>query len=111
MKILLDENLPRKLKSDLAVHDAKTVRDMRWLGKRNGELMKLMNEAGFDVFITTDKSLRHQQPIDKYPVRIVLLLATSNKYVSLQPMIPDVLRYLKLGKFETVRAFQAAGLS
>lgn len=43
MKILLDENLPRKLKTDLGSEfDVKTVRDMGWLGKRNGELLGLM---------------------------------------------------------------------
>ena len=34
MKILLDENLPRKLKTDFGTEfEVKTVRDMDWLGK------------------------------------------------------------------------------
>jgi hypothetical protein len=41
MKLLLDENLPRKLKKDLAGHEAFTVRDMLWDGKENGELLAL----------------------------------------------------------------------
>ena len=42
MKILLDENLPRKFKIDLGgEHEIKTVRDMNWLGKKNGELLEL----------------------------------------------------------------------
>ncbi len=35
MKILLDENLPRKLKADFgAAYEVNTVRDMGWLGKK-----------------------------------------------------------------------------
>jgi len=34
MKILLDENLPRKLKTDFGPgFEVKNVRDMQWLGK------------------------------------------------------------------------------
>ena len=43
MKILLDENLPRQLKADFGPdYDAKSVRDMGWLGKKNGELLGLI---------------------------------------------------------------------
>ena len=43
MKILLDESLPRKLRNDFGnEHDVWTVRDKGWLGKKNGELLKLM---------------------------------------------------------------------
>jgi len=56
MKILLDENIPAKLKLDFDdEYEAKTVRDMRWLGKKNGELLGLAAFNGFDVFITLDK--------------------------------------------------------
>lgn len=37
MRILLDENLPRQLKADFGPdYDVKTVMDMGWLGKKNG---------------------------------------------------------------------------
>lgn len=41
MKLLLDENLPKKLKLDFEIHDVFTVRDMSWQGIKNGELLKL----------------------------------------------------------------------
>lgn len=42
MKILLDENLPKQLKTDFGPdYDVKTVRDIGWLGKKNGELLGL----------------------------------------------------------------------
>ena len=57
MKILLDENLPKQLKTDFGPdYDVKTVRDMNWLGKKNGELLGLIVFNGFDFFVTSTKT-------------------------------------------------------
>ena len=62
MKILLDESLPGKLRNDFdQTHHVWTVRDMGWLGKRNGELLKLMTENSFELFVTVDHNLPYQQ--------------------------------------------------
>ncbi len=51
MKILLDENLPKLLKADFGpAYEVNTVRDMGWLGKKNGELLGLIVFHGFDFF-------------------------------------------------------------
>ncbi len=55
MKILLDENLPRKLKDLIPEHDVHTVVEMKWAGTKNGELLTLLYTNGFDVLITADK--------------------------------------------------------
>jgi len=60
MKILIDECLPRKLKSELSEHDCSTVPEMGWAGKKNGELLRLMSGT-VNVFITVDQNLKHQQ--------------------------------------------------
>lgn len=58
MKILLDESLPRKLKNDFGAEDeVYTVKDKQWLGKRNGELLKLMIDEAFELFVTVDRNL------------------------------------------------------
>lgn len=57
MKILIDENLPKKLKADFKEHDIFTVRDKGWNSKKNGELLALMIENGFDVLMTFDQNL------------------------------------------------------
>lgn len=60
MKILLDENLPKQLKADFEPgYDVKTVRDMGWLGKKNGEFLGLIVFNNFDFFVTISKNLRH----------------------------------------------------
>lgn len=65
MKILLDESLPRKLRNDFGLeHEVWTVRDKKWLGKKNGELLRLIIDDGFDVFVTVDRNLPYQQNLD-----------------------------------------------
>ncbi|MDQ6764433.1 MAG: hypothetical protein M3015_17670 [Bacteroidota bacterium] len=45
--------MPRKLRNDFGgEHEVLTVRDMGWLGKKNGELLRLMTENNFNLFIT-----------------------------------------------------------
>lgn len=63
MKILLDENMPVKLKYRFteAGLNATTVRDMQWLGKENGDLLQLMLREGFTTFVTIDNNLFFQQ--------------------------------------------------
>lgn len=39
---------------------------MRWNGKKNGELLRLMMSNGFHVLITMDKSIEHQQKLDRF---------------------------------------------
>lgn len=58
MKILLDENMPTKVKYDFGeYHEVMTVRDMGWLGKKNGELLGLAAFNGFDIFSKFDFKL------------------------------------------------------
>ena len=91
MKILLDENLPRQLKADFGSdYDVKTVRDMGWLGKKNGELLGLIVLNGFDFFVTIDKNLRYQQNLDRIELKVFLLLAVNNRRETLQALIEKI---------------------
>jgi predicted nuclease of predicted toxin-antitoxin system len=91
MKILLDENMPTKVKYDFGErHQVSTVRDMGWLGKKNGELLGLAAFNGFDIFVTLDKSLKNQQNLNKVVLKFILLLANDNKHQTLQPFIDKV---------------------
>jgi hypothetical protein len=48
VKILIDENLPLKLKASfITEHEVYSVREMQWTGKKNGELLGLMTLEGF----------------------------------------------------------------
>ncbi len=66
-----------------------------WLGKKNGELLKLITDNGFTHFITVDKNLRYQQNFDKVTITIFLLLAVNNRRPTLQLLIEKVKEKLK----------------
>jgi hypothetical protein len=61
MRILLDECVPRPLKGELVDYEIRTVVEMGWSGKNNGELLQLMAQEGFTILLTTDQNLRYQQ--------------------------------------------------
>jgi predicted nuclease of predicted toxin-antitoxin system len=67
VRILLDQSLPRPLARLLPEHDVRTVRAMGGAGKRNGELLQLA-AADFDVLLTADQNLGHQQNLDALPL-------------------------------------------
>ena len=91
MKILLDENLPTKVKYDFGEgYDVKTVKEMGWLGKKNGELLGLAAFNGFDIFITLDKNLQNQQNLNKVDLKFIILQAKDNKHQTLQPYVDKV---------------------
>ncbi len=88
MKLLLDENLPKRLKKDLSPHITFTVSDMGWNGKKNGELLQLLLLNKFDVLITFDKNIQHQQNFHKYSVPVLVLNASDNTYLTLKNLAP-----------------------
>lgn len=63
MRILLDENLDWRLGRDLPGHEVESVPLLGWAGIQNGELLRKAREAGFEVVITMDGNMVHQQNI------------------------------------------------
>ena len=94
MRVLLDECLPRQLKRDLVGHDSRTAPDMGWASRENGELLRLA-VGQFDVFLTVDRNLSYQQDVGQLDIRVVVLVARSNRLADLQPLMPQVLETLK----------------
>ena len=94
MKVLLDENLPKRLKNELGQFEVATVREKGWQGKENGDLIQAMIQDGCQVLLTFDKNLRHQQNFSKYLVTVLLLKARDNQFATLRPLLPKVLATL-----------------
>jgi rRNA-processing protein FCF1 len=90
MQILLDECVPRPLKRELADYEICIVIEMGWAGKKNGQLLRLMNQEGFAVLLTTDQNLRYEQNLEQAGVTVIVLVARSNRLPDLVPLIPDV---------------------
>ncbi len=90
-RVLLDENLPRQLKRALPELVVHTVPEMGWAGVKNGELLRLA-AAEFDVFLTADRNLPHQQTLDVLNLGVILLVARSTKLEDLRPLAPIILQ-------------------
>ena len=93
MRVLLDECLPRRLKRDLVGHEARTAPEMGWAGKSNGELLALAVEH-FDVFLTSDRNLSHQQDLSLFDIAVVVLVASTNRLEDLRPLKREILDVL-----------------
>jgi len=91
VRALLDENMPKALVPLLAPEvEARTVQQEGWRGRRNGDLLSAAAATGFDVFITTDRGIPHQQNVISYGIGIVLFEAWSNRAEDLAPLVPRV---------------------
>jgi hypothetical protein len=89
MRILLDECVPRRLRRELPGHDIRTVPEMGWSGKKNGELLALMVAQGFEVLMTVDQNVRHQQNLQAFDVAVIVLVGASNRLADLVPLMPS----------------------
>ena len=93
MRILLDESLPRDLRDQLSGHSVTTVSEAGWAGLKNGELLTRAR-GGFDVLLTADQNIEHQQNLSALPVSVVVLIAPTNKLEDLKPLVPKLLARL-----------------
>lgn len=89
MRVLLDECMPKKLRHELPGCDVKTVTQMGWSGTKNGALLKLASE-NFEVFLTVDQNLLHQQNTIRLGVAVIVLVAASNDIEVLRPLMKSV---------------------
>ena len=97
MKILIDEQLPTKLKHLFSGigHEVFTVRDMKWLGTKNGCLLSLMSENKFNLLLTNDKNLYYQQKISTLKVCILNINARTNRYDDIFALLELIKNKLK----------------
>ena len=94
MRILLDENLDWRLRRDLPGHEVESVPLIGWAGIQNGKLLQKAAEAGFEVLLTMDGGMSHQQNLALHRIAIVALKAPSNRLAHTRPLIPKVLALL-----------------
>lgn len=94
MKVLLDECLPKKLKFKIDAEFVQTVPEAGWAGLQNGELLRLA-ESGFDVLVTNDQNMEHQQTISRFEIAFIVLVAPTNDIVDLLPLMPRVNETIK----------------
>jgi predicted nuclease of predicted toxin-antitoxin system len=61
MRVLFDHGTPAPLQAFLTGHTVRAAKAQGWDTFKNGDLLAAAETAGFDVLVTTDKNMRHQQ--------------------------------------------------
>lgn len=97
MLLLLDENLPKRLKLDFPEHEIFTIRDKKWNGIKNGQLLKLLVENNFDALLTFDKNLQFQQNFFRFTITVFVLTAKINSYNELTKLSSLIKKHLDAG--------------
>lgn len=93
-RVLLDECVPGKLKRELPGFDVRTVREHGWASKLDREMLRAA-EREFDVLVTVDRNLIHQQKLAGLRLAIIILISYSNNIRALRPLVPELLEVLE----------------
>jgi len=102
VRILFDQGTPAPLRDYLPGHSVETAYEKGWSALRNGELLARA-EAEFDLLITTDRSLRHQQNLAARKLAIVVLPTTS--WPRLRAVATQIAEFVNTVKPGEIREF------
>jgi len=96
MTLLFDAQLPYSLSRFLpAEWRAETAQWRGWARCRNGELLQLATEHGFDPLLTLDRNMQYQ--IARSPVPVVVLVARGRGTRAIRRIMPEAVAHLKSG--------------
>lgn len=104
MRVLLDECVPKRLRTGLTGHAVRTVAEMGWSGIKNGQLLQRA-AAEFDCFLTVDRNLQFQQRIDALPLAVLVIQAVDNRLETLRPLMvaaQEALASIGPGEFKVI---------
>jgi hypothetical protein len=102
-RILFDQNAPRGLRAVLAGHDVRTALQMGWHQLENGALIDAAEGAGFDILVTADRNIRHQQNLSGRLLALVVL--ESNHWPTIKPQgvrVRDAVEQARPGSYTIV---------
>lgn len=94
MKILLDECLPLDFRHDFHGHEAHSAEWAGFKGKGNGDLLRAAELAGYEVFVTVDRGVPHQQNVASGKISIIVIQTDTNRLEDLRPMASQIRKAL-----------------
>jgi hypothetical protein len=89
MRLLLDECVPLRLRRYILGHECSSVVQEGWSGVKNGKLLALA-QSSFDVFLTVDSNLQHQQHIASFDICVMVVKTPSNALNVLAAYAPQI---------------------
>jgi hypothetical protein len=102
MNLLLDECVDWRLLRDLSTYEARTVKQLGWEKVKNGALLRLA-ATQFDVFLTVDCNMPHQQNAAIFSIAIIILRGRTTRLRDLRELLPSLhaaLRSPRQGEFQ-----------
>ena len=99
MRVLFDQGTPIGLRDSILNHSVRTAYEEGWSMLSNGELLSAAENAGFEVFLTTDKNLAHQQNLSKRKIAIVVL--GLSRWRLIRTMLPRIAKAVDDARPET----------
>jgi hypothetical protein len=88
MLVLFDQGTPVAIRHSLPEHTVRTATEQGWSTLLNGELLRAAEQAGFDVFVTTDTSLPFQRNLKAYELAVIVL--SKNRWKLIRPMLAQI---------------------
>ena len=89
MRVLLDECVNPRVRDAFPKHEVRTVNEMGWGGITNGKLMALAQRT-FDVFVTVDQNIEHQQNLAKFTLGLVVVAVPDNNIKYFRPVFVEL---------------------
>lgn len=96
MRILFDQGTPVAIRKALQDHSIRTANEQGWSTLLNGELLRVAEAAGFDLLLTTDTGLPHQQNLKGRKLAVVIL--TRNRWVLIQRRMTEIVAAVNSAK-------------
>lgn len=103
MRIIFDENIPEGLDSHFVGCECSHVLREGWSGISNGSLLKLIEESGFQVFLTYDAGIPHQHKMSDRRVAIFVLKPEGQGIRAVLALMPKILLAIKEAKPGDIR--------
>jgi len=85
----------RRFRKSLVGHDVQTTREMKREKLDNGVLLRTAANHGFDVLLSIDKKIEHEQNLKTLPLPVIILDSQSNALPALLPFATIVLQLLQ----------------
>lgn len=102
MNILFDQGTPVPLRDHLIDHIVQTAFELGWSNLENGALLAAA-EGTFDLLITTDQQLWHQQNLATRKISVLVLMTTSWPRIKENlPKIIDALSIIRTGEYREI---------
>jgi hypothetical protein len=90
MRVLFDQGTPVPIARFLPGHTVRTTRQEGWATLSNGALLRVAEEAAFDVLLKTDNSIVYQQNVYQQNLKarkIAIVVLSRNRWRMVERMI------------------------